>query len=269
MGNMSEYRGLIVIITFVSITLLIIGMAVSETPDMFATSNTQGSSPLSGSNVPGPSGFFAWNETTTIQLNDTNFEQTLSIGGTEMMFGDRSDGGSIKFLQVETYQSFYGMFLYNREDFTWYNKTNQLQVSSKHDVYSKSPYTLRQSQEVMDMNDVDIAYANGNISALTYELKNTRTKITVSLGFNFTEYDTPSLALADEGLFFDINQQFDDRDTSINLIAFISGLFLFSIPGVDPTVCAIISFALDSALIYITFIFVLRIIGAVFGGGGS
>lgn len=269
MGNMSEYRGLIVIITFVAITLLLIGMAASESPTMFSTSNTEGSSPLTGEGVPAPNAFFSWNSSTTLLLNDSKAEQTISIGGSDIMFGDRSDGGSIKFLQVETFNSFYGIFTYNREDFTWYNTTSKLKISVQHDVYSNAPWMVRHSHQVLDMDTLDTIYGTGNITDMTFELRNSKTKITIQIGFNVTEYDTPSDALADEGLSILINQNFSDRDTSINLVAFISGLFLFSIPGVDPTVCAIISFALDSALAYIVFIFVLRIIGSVFGGGGA
>lgn len=266
---MSEYRGLIVIVTFVAITMLIIGMAVTETPDMFATSNTEGSSPLSGDGTPGPSSFLAWNSSTVMVLNASNPEIDVSIGGWDFTFFNRDDGGTIHFLQVETYYTFYGMFRYNEEDMEWYNSSTNRKVSVQHDVYTDPPRIYRHSHQVMDMNDIDIAYGNGNITDLTYALRNTKTGLTINIGFNVTEYDTPSDALADKGLSIVIQQDFSDRNTSVNIVAFISGLFLFSIPGVDPTVCAIISFALDSALAYIVFIFVLRIIGSVFGGGGA
>ena len=269
MGNMSEYRGLIVIVTFVAITLLLIGMAVSESPTMFVDENTQGSSPLSGEGVAGPSTFLAWNSSVVAQLNDTYPELDVSIGGWDFTFFNRDDGGTVHFLQVETYFTFYGMFRYSEEDMEWYNTSTNRKVSIQHDVYTDPPRIYRHSHQVMDMNDIDIAYGTGNITDLTYKIRNTKTGLTISIAFDVDAYATPSEALAGDGLTICLQQDFSDRNTSINIVSFISGLFLFSIPGVDPYVCAIISFALDSALAYITFIFVLRIIGAVFGGGGA
>lgn len=258
----SEYRGLIVIVLFISVALILIGAAVSETPTFFVTPST-GQAP----SVPAsqnPMGLLAWNITHAVQLNNSigNVDYEFT-GWTWTTFWDKGD----EYIYIESYDLWWILHL-NKEDFKWYNFTTGNMVSGRYDVSGLLEY-----HEAMPVLSLDSIYqARNYTSDLKFTCTNSKGTMDIQIDFNTTAYNNVTEALDGEGIFFSLYQDFGDRKTSINLLSVISGLFLGSIfgsntLGIDPILSAIITIGLDTALAYIVFQIVRSLIPFLPGGG--
>jgi hypothetical protein len=99
--------------------------------------------------------------------------------------------------------------------------------------------------------------------------QNSKTKVSVSFAYNTSAYTCFSDAYNAHDCAMLIKYDLNDRNTSINALTLISMLFTAQLPMVDPTINLLLAFPLWACTSYLIFIFVLRIIGAVFGGGGA
>jgi len=250
-GNLAELRPLVFIAAFVGFTVLIVSMMVTESPEMFG-GQTTGSSTIYTSGVS-PMELLAWNSTYTLQLTSLNGYWEFTYGGRNIAFGTQALAQH--YLYSETYDKFW-IFYYNIELFKWYDKNNNpLQM-----------WTINAGIGV-PLSQLNADYASGNLSALIYTLKNSKTSYQASFGFNTTTYATPDDALVAGQLCMTVNQGWEPSGSSFSALGFISGLFLFSLPGVPVVVNALLWLMIFPALFYLAFIFVLKMLGAIFGGG--
>lgn len=87
--------------------------------------------------------------------------------------------------------------------------------------------------------------------------------------FNTTLYDSPTEAWDADALWILVGINFDQAQTGFNAWAVIGMLLFFSLPEIHWFVNALIAIPIWAAIAYISFILLLRAIGAVFGGGGA
>ena len=248
-GNIAELRPLIFIAAFVGLSVALVGWMVMESPTLFLGANAGSSS--TGDSSQSPLDLMAWNETYVLNVTDT-FEYTFQVGGWNVRVEKWT---STKSFYMETY-AYWSIFNWNFDAFRWHKDG----VDVTHDY----PYPTPSSQR-LDITQLDSDFAEGK--GLGYKAKNSRTEFSVTFVFNTTEYDTPTDAYDGNHMHMIFNVDFDDRNTSINAVSFIAGLFTFSVPGVPTYVSVIIWLMMFPPLAYLTFIFVLKIVGAVFGGG--
>lgn len=255
----SEYSGLIVVVMFISVFLLIMVVAATETPTFFVT--PVGNAP----SVPGsqnPMGLLAWNVTNAVQLNNTEPEVEYEITGwTWTNWLDSESGGQNYFL-VESYDKWW-VFIMNREDFKWYNFTTNQMVSFRSNGH-----------EWINVTVLDLLYeaqTENSTEAFRYTLDNSKGSMQVRLDFNTTAYNNFTEALDGEGVFFSIFQDFSDRKTSIDILGVVAGLFLGSLFGANTLglpviISSILTIGLDIALAYIVFSVVRSLIPFLPGG---
>lgn len=255
-GNLAELRPLIFIASFIGLTVLMVGWMVTESPILFIGADPGGSSTGEGSTSP--MSLLAWNETYVLNLtNNMPPPFQFEIGNWKMIvqkYVPPTGPG----LSVETYESWW-VFTWNFDPFRWYKDGNEVSVPGHTLAYGDMFF--------IEPSRLDSDFTNEGTSGLKYTIKNTRTQMDVSFAFNTTLYDNPSDAYSanDIGLIFDID--WNERNTSVNAISFISGLFTFSLPGVPIYVSVILWVMMFPPLAYLTFIFVIKVLGAVFGGG--
>ena len=103
---------------------------------------------------------------------------------------------------------------------------------------------------------------------LAYTLKNDYTMLTVRFAYNTTAYGNVTNAFNNNALETIFNQDWDDRNTSFNAFSFVGTLLTFNIPAPYPF-NYILAAPILAAIVYMLFIFALRLVGAVFGGGGA
>jgi len=250
MGDISEMRAVIVILAFVVFTVTLVGLMVSESPSMFM-GIAQGSSGTSTDQTASPSSLLAWNQSYSLVLNVS--DAYFPLGGWNVLVSKLEWGE--KGIFMTTYDSWW-IFQWNFDDFKWYTPDNQ---EVTHILSSGIPSLL--------LNTIDSEYAVSNNTK--YIAKNTKTQFGIFFTWNKTAYATPSNAYDNNSLVMIFNIDFNDRNTSINALSFIGGIFTFSLPGLPFIPNLILWLMIFPAAMYLAFIFVLRIIGAVFGGGGA
>jgi len=246
-------RGIVVVVAFVIAMVLIVGLMVSTSPSLFSA-QTIGTNP-EGAASSTPTQILVWNSTINQTITYASGEDhTLTVNGWRIKIQVMPDT-----LAIETIDEWW-IFQWNINYFKWYY--DGVVVSSEYEIFGEL-------QEYIDWTTINNEYLANPSHSLIYTLKNSATKMNMVLSFNFTKYANPKDAWMGDGIDFTFNQDIADRNTSINAVAFIAELFTFSLPGIDPFLNVLIMLPIYAGLAYLAFIFVLRIIGAVFGGGGA
>lgn len=259
MGDLSEYRGIIVAVSFVSLAVILVTLMVAQSPALF-TSASQGTTAVGeGSVVNNPNDLLAWNESLTLTLGPGGLPKNVTyfqVAGWNAYIQcyDTTYFGENR-MEMATYDAWW-IFKWNFQEFRWYKDSEEV---STYD----SPYYF------LALPTLNSDYTAEGMNGLQYQAKNSLTTFTVSFAFNDTTYASPNAAFAGNELYAHFNVDFSDRNTSINVIALLGGIFTFSLPGFDPTMQLVIMIPIYAAFAYIIFIVVLRVIGAVFGGGGA
>lgn len=248
MGDISEMRGVVVLFTIISVTISLILLIPSE---FYSSSASPATSPNADINP-----LIAWNNTYVANLTYNAFvdtSTTFSINGYNYGI-NVYPGGEVN---IHTYESWW-VFEWGRDDFKWYH----LGV-----IKSEPLIYLGVTFEGVKSSTVDSIAPPQKFS-----LKNSKTKTDVTLVFNTTAYGSWDAALkANAGsVVFQID--WNDRNTSMNALQLVGMVLTASLPNVHPVlngVFALFGWGLIAAGVYLAFIFTLRIVGAVFGGGGA
>lgn len=258
MGAMAELRPIIVIGSLIAIIVILISIMPAE--------------------------FFGSNGTTVTPEN-TNFSSILGTNDTIEFnftghtydFGNKDFGGwHIDVQEVSTYgapalwvqitDAWYGYF-YNRNDFKWYDINNVEVDKSRPDIPDP---TYPGYHNVMLISDINNEYLAGNITNLLYYLECSKTMIKATFYFDISIYSNVISAYAAGKLTMVIGINFNERNSQINAWSVIGSFLTFQlIPNCEPTIALIVEIPFWFAELYVVFIMVLRVIGAVFGGGGA
>jgi len=115
-------------------------------------------------------------------------------------------------------------------------------------------------------SELDSDYEEGNIK---YRVSCNDFQMDIFFGFNETLYSSPSEAWENNDLRVLFAVEFDQVNTSINAWSLISMLLFFQLPDIHWVINVFIALPFWIAFAYLAFIFILRTVGAVFGGGGA
>ena len=94
-------------------------------------------------------------------------------------------------------------------------------------------------------------------------------KMYAILSYDTGTYASWELALDAGALGLWLGVQFDQTNTTYNAWDIIGMVLFFSMPDIDPFLNAIIAVPIWLGVAYISFILLLRAVGAIFGGGGA
>lgn len=243
MGDISEMRGLIVVFCIIAVSITLIALMPTEFYTATATSPEVGSG--------NPLDLIAWNSSLVVNftgadpidftLNGYNFELDPTFDPYTLQDG----------IILATYDGWW-IFVWNYEAMQWY--VNDVEVS-----YTPTYAHTRISIYAVDEYPIDTVYT----------CKNSRTMVRATFVYNTTEYTKFSDAYKANDASIVFNMDWEDRNTSFNALSLIAMLFTASLPNVDPTINLLITFPIWACIGYLIFIFVLRMVGAIFGGGGA
>ena len=242
MGDMSELRGLIVVGTFISLAVLLMAWMPSE---FYVTSYEE-------RQVSVPE---YWEVQEIQHFADThNFTLTNQTG---VRFEDHELGGWY-FRQGWYYDS--GWTSIQRYEEWWIFR-----------FYKEVGVFFSDNEEIgiyLQKDRLNSDYASGGLDGLKYRVEFTETlSIQIWLGFNETTYSTPGAAWDMSALqvFWGIN--FDQQNTGYSAWDIVAMLLFYNLPGVHWVLDAVIKIPIWISIIYISYILILRAIGAIFGGG--
>lgn len=242
MGDISEMRGLIVLFTIVAVT---VGL-ISAIPSAFYASTVE--NPES----PNPvlTNLVAWNYSTTYNLTYGAYYD-FSMDGYEWRL--HAGDGIEAFIELRTNAHF---------GFYWDLDYCKFYTEDGRDV---SGTTIITGYPNLDLGEI-------SEQPIKIICRNTRTQTVMVLSYNTTLYGTYTQALENNGLSATFHLSWDDRTTSMNGLQLVGMVLTGSLPDIHPILSIVfvfIGWGLVAAASYLAFIFVLRIVGAVFGGGGA
>jgi len=93
--------------------------------------------------------------------------------------------------------------------------------------------------------------------------------VVVYFGFNDTIYESLEEAWDYNGLAMFVGINFDQTKTGYNAWDLIAMLLFFQLPDIHWIINALIALPLWACIAYLTYIFILRALGSIFGGGGA
>ena len=268
MGDMSEMRGLIIVITFLGVIFGFLFYMPSEYLRGYSTNQI---------NDIKIANLLMANTTLTYNFAGTDAYRSpaQAIGGwyititeTYPFYANGSDDkrNSSKCFQLEITDAITWLnYYYNREDFKWYDNNTQ-QISVRKDIATFQHSVLERAEhEVITMSSLNLYQDN-----LVFTCKSSRTTITIAFYFDSSVYYSPEDAYNNMALSLEIGVDINNQNTQVNSWGFIfSLLFWQDVPFIDPMTLLMIRTPISVALGYMLFIFVLRVIGSVFGGGGA
>lgn len=233
----------------------------------------------SSSSLSNPNSLLAWNVTHAFTLNnstDTYVEYDVN-GWSYTGWNVVKIANGSNYILVDTFD-LYGIINLNREDLEWRDENDTTVLSVRlGDLISPGHYYAEHGTHlVMPISVLDSIYNGGtgpvgfsDINNLHFVLRNGKGTLTIQIGFDESAHLLPRTALEDEGIYLSLQQDFSDRRTSINLLAFIGGLFSFEPPGVPYPVSTIVSgiwYGCVAALSYVIFTIVRSLIPFLGGG---
>lgn len=244
MGDISEMRGVIVLLVFVTATVITVSLIPSE----IFISNLE--------NRPNPdigdiSDIIAWNATYQLNILDGNTHE-FSLGGYNYKV-DCDVFGYGDHVWMFTYAEF--LFIeWDIDTFRWYYGDSDI----------SSPLGNNYALYIPDLdvyeNPVELNAING------------KTKAAVTVSFNASLYSNFSDAYDNDGVYLEFNSNWEDRATSLNALQVVNLILVGGLPNLHPAlsvILALIGWAVVATTAYLIFIFALRLVGAIFGGGGA
>lgn len=247
MGDISEMRGIIVVFGFLASFLLLL---VLIPPEIYLSTYGTADVPEQAN----PMQFLAWNQTYNVTVPNYSSSVEFTIQGWNFLFWVQitaaPDYVELTLFTVDKWWIFY----WNPQAFKWYQNG-----------VDKSSYEFPETKEgpYLALSSLDANEPN-----LGYECRNVYTTTLVSFNYNQSAYTDASDAFwageLNMGFFVDWN----DRNTSLNALGLISSLLTFTIPAPFP-LNYLLAAPIYGAIAYMIFIFLLRIVGSVFGGGGA
>jgi hypothetical protein len=243
LGDISEMRGLIVVICFLAGFFLLASLMPPQfmSSQVNATGNPNPNENLDSYNILG------WNQSVSLQLLNAGGINYTAVRGFNVAIASTASSAS---LFGWTYAEWWG-FTWAIDYFQW-NYRNGTLIATQY-----FPVSLL---DTMDTNGI----------TLLFQIKNTHCWFNIGFTYDNGTYASPSLALADDELYMNFNSGFDESGSQMNAWTLLTGVIFFQpISGIPYYLSLLIAFPIWICIAYLMFIFVLRMIGAVFGGGGA
>jgi len=245
MGDISEMRGLIVVGSFLAVTLLMINWIPSEFQQVGDMGRT----------ITAPSYFESselinWNVTYTMSITSDSYSKHWgkSEFGHDMMF--RAE-------KLATYN-----MLWNEHGYTflgfWTGGHKQEWIND--DGITRGT-TLTNGEIDLDWN------TQNNLSS--YILKCAHFYMMADVGYNTTLYSNSKDAWDNHDLHVLFGIEWSQRGTTWDAWSLMANLLFFQLPEINIFINALIAIPIWVCVGYLSFIFVLRTLGAIFGGGGA
>lgn len=250
MGDISELRGLLVVGTFLTILVLFIAFIPAsflvtsqdqrtiQAPDYFEAVDLQN---------------FVDTENKTMDGSDPQwygyYRYSFDLGGWDLQLEYKLTG------EVRLYQAeYWWIFQTGRHLMTFYETQNGVAITT-------SPYHILTD----DLLDTYFEEDMGNTPLLAKRVG--ILQIWTFFAYNVSEYSSFQEAFPTGDCVIFLGIGFDQTNTTYNAWDVIGMLLFFQLPNTHIILNAIMAIPIWIATVYITFILILRAIGAIFGGG--
>lgn len=249
MGDISEYRGLVVAVSFLGIFALFINLVPAE----FFTASQSNKLVGIPEDLVQAYDIYSFAETQYTYLNsshpvwwiNTDYRYwSIDIGGWDIDFYFKNPNVSAP-------------------SYCWL-----VHIWTEWYIWPSDHYLTLYDMNAISLGEtLSIDEFEGE-APFSFRAKCDHTTYYMSLSYNTTLYSSFEDAWNHEGVAAFAGVNFDDVNTSYNAFDLIAGLLFFAWPAETPIIIrAFLSIPIWACVSYLIFIFILRAIGAVFGGG--
>jgi hypothetical protein len=239
-GDLSELRGLVVVITFLSVTVLLVSMIPGEFV-VSPSENRQVVVPQSYSS----SEVMAIASTMNFTLGP-HCNTDFSLGGHDFSFFDNAMG-SVPGNGIIMFHSWIEYWIFHNQDFMkWYDQQN-IERDTGED-FSNWPF-------MMHFQTIDDIGVN-----TTWTVQCTHVTIKVMFGYNTTSYANCTDAYENNALGLWVGINFDQVNTQYNAWNLIQMILFFQMPDVHPLINAIIAIPIWITITYLVFTLITKLI---------
>ncbi len=271
MGDISEYRGLIIIFTFLGIFAILISAPILDARfAMSATNMTLTDTPsdkwlASTSNIGGFNTTWLGSDGYCFNLSES-YEFTTDVyvvlnvgtGPDPYKFG----GHDLDLYYTEPNQTTYSKHFINmRHNFGFLGADDMVvydRLGTEISYLIVSPFIA----EVLLVERIDLY-------SLPFKFQCPHFYMSADFYYNKTIWSDAIEAFNHNELYMLLGINFDQYGASYDAWSLISKLMMFQPVDIPSPLNLFIAFGLWAAISYMIFIFVLRVIGSVFGGGGA
>ncbi len=242
-------RGLIVLFTIVALSISLIVLMPTE----FFTAGVDEESTVD----PNTLDLVAWNSTYSLNMTynagsvqDHEFE----LNGYNYLCSVFPE----KMIHLSTHAEWW-IFVWDRDDFVWRDEDNIIQ---------SEPYVYL----LFTWESINSSVIDEYDTPAKWNCRNGKTQVQVTTAYNTTAYGNFTAALEDSAATLVFQVDWHDRNTSMNALQLVGMVLTGSLPDISTElsiVFGVLAWGLVAAGVYMAFIFILRIVGAIFGGGGA
>lgn len=251
MGDISETRLLVTIGTYLGVAVIIIGLI----PYQFLVPDYEGAT------IEVPEDYWA-----AISLEKYATTWNYTLDGIDVDFFQFGNYGKQKELGGNTFIFIYAeangsiglpIFWVVHVDFWW------IFITGQHDMNIVNIGGISRGIS-LDRDELDADYS---ADILKYIISCDHTQLDCFFAFDTDLYSTPSEAFDHEALSMLIGITWDQVQTSQSAWDIIAMLLFFQLPEIHWFINAILAIPIWLGIAYLSYILILRTIGAIFGGG--
>jgi len=248
MGDIAELRGFIVVISFIGILILLLLWIPSE---FYTLSEEQRQVSTPEYYEGGSTLVYNYSQThsATVNYSGGTFEDMFVLGGHwQDITTFECDSDEIMILHLTT---------------VWYLF---IPWTEHHRMHWRDSSGI---ELATDDDQLNIAILDAHEYGEMYVIHCDHFFESAIFTYNQTSYTSYADAWSHDDLQLWLGITWDQQSTSVNAWNLVAMLLFFQLPGIHPIVNALLAIPIWACVAYLTFIFILRVIGAVFGGGGA
>lgn len=265
MGDLSEYRGMIWIFTFIAVLVMLIGLI----PSQFVGGTEYEGRTILTQDYWEAIDLQSFADTTELNLNDSgyvthygpgfpvgaHYRKSVDMGGHDFDIFYSEANLTTHYVWLRVYWNEW-IFIRRYTDMDWINREGIGRDINVHPNY----------QKILTASNIQQDWINEQAE---YTASEPAFSVQVYFGYDTAVYSNITDAWNNYALWVLIGIDFDQTRTGYNAWELISLMLFFQLPDIHWIINAIIAIPIWIAIGYISFILILRALGAIFGGGGA
>jgi len=250
MGDISELRGLIVIVSFLGVIILLFGMI----PAQFAIGDVEGREV----NVPDffeAIDIYSFADYINFTIDNIISYEEFTLGGHEFWFYTEPN-----WFAIEHVHNQFWIFQWTHSQ-RWYDQ-NGVEQS----VFHQFSYPIEDSSYAIYVPDLGTEIPEAQEGEIRMNVKCSHTQEKAYIAYNTTAYSSYQDAYANLDLWIFLGMHFDDVNTAYNAWDLIGMLIFFQLPDIHWVINALIAIPIWVSIAYLSYVLIIKVIPLIGGG---
>lgn len=241
MGDISELRGLVVMVSFMGLFVFLAILIPVEFMTVSPQKETEFPEYFEAVDVQ----FYA--DTENFTIDSDYYQHDFTMGGWNLCFQSVK---AFEIISSSTYASWW-IFKWGYTPFKWYDE-HGLSYGDQLDFEDLDSLWVEQGQK--------------ENQTIKFTIKTDQTQLTVFFGWNTTEYSKPSDAIKGYGMEVLYAVSMDQVNTSLNAWTLVGMLLVFQLPDVHWIINTLIAIPCWTVIAYLIYVLIIKVIPLIAGG---